>query len=151
MLVISEQTADRAASFMLEIALPHLLRADALMFSTAQTNHAERIAGWILIHGLARVAARDVVRNYKPFAAPESKAEMAAVMERLTLVNWLEPEPPSNPMKAVHAWTVNPAVHERFAGYAEREKQRREEARSGIAQAKDAAERRHKESSEEAL
>jgi hypothetical protein len=42
----------------------------------------------------------------------------------------------------VHAWRVNPAVHERFSDYAEREKRRREDARDGIAQAKEAAARR---------
>ena len=122
--------------------LPHLLRADALMFSTAQTNHAERIAGWILIQGLARVTARDVVRNYKPFSAPETKMEMAAVMERLTLVNWLEPEVPTNPTKPVHAWAVNPAVHASFAGYAERERQRRETARESLRRARSGAGRK---------
>lgn len=136
-MVIPEETTKQASGFMLDIALPHLLRADGLMFSTAQTNHAERIAGWVLIHRLTRVTARDVVRNYKPFASPESRAEMTSVMERLVLVNWLEPEEPSNPMKPVHAWTVNPTVHEQFAGYAEREKQRREEARDAIAAAKE--------------
>lgn len=147
LLVITEATAKRATAFMLDIVLPHLLRADTLMFSTTQTDHAERIAGFILMHGMTRVTSRDVVRNYKPFASPESRPEMTSVMERLTLVNWLEPEAPTNSMKPVHAWAVNPAVHQRFAGYSERERARRETARETIAAAKEAAANRRSNSS----
>jgi len=137
-LVISEETARRAAMFMAEIVLPHLMRADAMMFATVQTNHAERVAGWILLHKLQHVKARDLVRNYNPFASPESKSEMAAVMERLVLVNWLEPEVPANPMKPVNSWLVNPAVHVKFEGFADREQERRRVARESILAAKEA-------------
>ena len=103
-LVITEQTARRAAAFMLEIALPHLLRAHRLMFSTAQTGHAQWIAGYILAERLERITSHDVVRAYGSLRAPEARDELAAVMASLVTIGWLEPEAPTNPAKPVHAW-----------------------------------------------
>ena len=53
-------------------------------------------------------------------------------MASLVTVGWLEPEEPSNPMKPVWAWTVNPAVHSLFANKATRERDLREQARVHI-------------------
>jgi hypothetical protein len=131
--VISEPTAKRAAAFMTDIVLPHLLRADALMFSTEQTGHARWIAGYILSQRCERIAARDVVRAYRELRAPEAKAELAAVMASLATVGWLEPEIPTHSTKPISAWTVNPAVHVQFAAKAAAEKARRERAREKIA------------------
>jgi hypothetical protein len=117
---------------MLDIMLPHLLRADALMFSTAQSGHARWIAGYILAHKLERITTRDVVRAYGALRAPESKNELADVMASLVTVGWLEPEEPSNPMKPVWAWAVNPAVHSLFASKAARERDLREQARVNL-------------------
>ena len=131
--MIPEQTARRAAAFMLEIVLPHLLRAHRMMFSTTQTGHAEWIAGYILAARFERITSRDVVRAYGALRAPEAKDELAAVMDSLVTLGWLEPENPVNPVKPVHAWSVNPAVHVRFAERAERERERREQARAALA------------------
>ncbi len=131
--VIPEATARRAAAFMLEIALPHLLRADALMFATTQTGHARWIAGFILAQASNRITSRDVVRAYGALRAPEDKDELAAVMASLVTAYWLEPETPSNPMKPVGAWAVNPAVHVLFAEKAEHERRRREQGRADVA------------------
>ena len=141
-LVVPANTARRAASFMLDVALPHLLRADAMMFSTAQTGHARWIAGYILAHGLKQVTARDVVRAYGALRSPEARAELGAVMASLVTIGWLEPEPPDNPMKPVHLWEVNPAVHVLFAAKADRERVRREEARENLATHVDTLRRR---------
>jgi Protein of unknown function (DUF3987) len=132
-LVISEQTARRTAAFMLEIVQPHLLRAHRLMFSTAQTGHAQWIAGYILAERLERITSRDVVRVYRSLRAPEARDELVAVMASLVTIGWLEPEVPTNPAKPVSAWAVNPAVHVRFADLAEREQARREKARAELA------------------
>jgi hypothetical protein len=132
-LVISEQTARRAGAFMLEIALPHLLRAHMLMFSTTQTGHARWIAGYILAERFERITSRDLVRVYSPLKAPEAKTELGEVMASLVTVGWLEPEPPTNAAKPVHAWRVNPAVHVLFAQRAEQEQERRRKARERVA------------------
>jgi uncharacterized protein DUF3987 len=144
-MVITEETARRAATFMLEIALPHLLRAHKLMFSTEQTGHASWIAGYILAEHLDRITSRDVVRAYRALKAPEARDELTTVMASLTTIGWLEPEIPTNPMKPVNVWAVNPAVHVLFAARAEREKTRRDKAREAIAAHSEALRRKQAE------
>jgi hypothetical protein len=112
--VISEETAERVKNYMLEVALPHLIRADATMFLTQQTGHARWIAGHILAHGLTEIHTRDVVRSYRALRAPEQARELVATMASLVSVGWLDPKPPRNPLAPVSEWRVNPKVHERF-------------------------------------
>ncbi len=127
---ITAQTAQRVADYMKDILLPHLLRADAVMFSTDQTGHARWVAGFILAHGLERIATRDLVRSYKAFRSPEAGREMMAVMNALVAIGWLEPEEPTNSAKPVTAWTVNPAVHSLFEARAATESARRQVLRA---------------------
>ena len=131
--VVPEVTARRVASFMHDIVLPHLLRAEAVMFSTAQTTHAQWIAGHILALRMDRITTRDVVRAYRALSSPEASDERAAVMASLVTINWLEPEVPRNRVKPVSAWAVNPAVHTVFEARAEREREARDRARERIA------------------
>jgi hypothetical protein len=56
-----------------------------------------------------------------------------AVMASLTTVGWLEPEPPTNPVKPVSAWRVKPAVHIAFEARAQRERALRERTRVDLA------------------
>ena len=133
--VVLEATARRAACYMREILLPHLLRAEAVMFSTAQTGHARWIAGFILVRGQPRIALRDVVQAYGPLRAPECRRELLEVMESLVTVGWLRPEAQSNPARPPAAWTVNPAVLSIFAARAERERDMRTGARRRVSDA----------------
>jgi hypothetical protein len=130
--VLPEETARRTLAYMREVLLPHLLRAEAVMFSTAQTGHARWIAGWILSRGQARVALRDVVQAYRALRAPEHKRELLDVMEALVTAGWLRPEPQPNPARPPAAWTVNPAVHSSFAARGEQERQERARVRREI-------------------
>ena len=124
--VIKEPVAAKVAGFMLQILLPHLLRANAIMLSSEQTGHAAWIAGYILTHRLETISVRDIVRSYKALQAPEMRRELNSVMDSLSHVGWCEPEQPGNPVKGVTSWMVNPAVHARFAEQAARERERRE-------------------------
>jgi hypothetical protein len=125
MTVLSEATAKRVASLMREALLPHLLRAEALMFSTAQTGHTRWIAGFILSRGHTRISLRDVVQAYGPLRAPEARRELLDVMESLVVMAWLRPEPQANPARTTTAWEVNPAVHKDFAARAASERDTR--------------------------
>ena len=127
-------TAAQVEGFMREILLPHLMRADALMFSTVQTGHARWIAGHILTRGYKRIGMRDVVQAYGPLRAPEKRRELLDVMESLVTVGWLIPEEPANPSRPPPAWAVNPAVHTQFAARASQERARRAEARRQAAE-----------------
>jgi Protein of unknown function (DUF3987) len=128
-------TAGRVAAYMREVVLPHLLRADAVMYLTPQTGHARWIAGHVLAHGLERVTKRDIVRGYGPLKPTEHQQQIAGVMESLVTMAWLAPEPSANATKAPTAWRVNPKVHVVFAERAKREKERREEAQRATAEA----------------
>jgi len=130
--IIPPETAERAADFMREIVLPHLLRADHLMFSSTQTGHAAWVAGFILSRGLEAITSRDITRAYGALRSPEMQRELQQTMKHLVTVGWLEPEIPANVAKDISTWTVNPAVHVLFADRGEREKQRRAEARENI-------------------
>ena len=116
--VIPEQTARRAAAFMLDIVLPHLLRAHRLMFSrrfrpaTPSGNrriHPRRAAG-------PDHQPRRGLRLPRALKAPEARRELEEVMESLVTIGWLEPEVPANKARRTFqsAWAVNPAVHVRF-------------------------------------
>jgi hypothetical protein len=133
--VVSETTARRAASYMRDVLLPHLLRAEAVMFSTAQTGHARWIAGWILANGNLRITVRDVVQAYRPLRAPECRRELLDVMESLVSVGWLRQEEQANAARPPTAWAVNPKVLTVFAVRAEQEKKSRAEARLRLAAA----------------
>jgi hypothetical protein len=126
--VVSESVAHRVAALMQDVLLPHLLRADALMFSTAQTGHARWIAGLVLARGQPRISSRDVVQAYGSLRAPEARRELLNVMESLVTVGWLRPELQANPARPPSAWAVNPAVHTTFAERAKRECEARRQA-----------------------
>jgi len=131
-MVATAEAARRAAAFLRDIALPHLLRADALMFSTAQTSHARWIGGFILARAQPRVTLRDVVQAYGALRAPEARRELLGVMESLVTVGWLRPEPQSNPARPPAAWMVNPALHAVFAERAGREREARRRAQQTV-------------------
>jgi hypothetical protein len=126
--VIPEKTALMVASYMQDILLPNLLRADAVMFATTQTGHAKWIAGHILARRLEEITTRDVIRAYRDLRAPECRDELNAVMASLVAVSWLEPILSDNPAKPISTWIVNPIVHTAYAAKAERERTRRDEA-----------------------
>ncbi|MBL6082378.1 DUF3987 domain-containing protein [Belnapia sp. T18] len=133
--VVAEATAARAAAYIRDIVLPHALRADALMFLTAQTGHARWVAGFILVKRLERVTARDVMRSYRALEAPEQRRELLEVMESLVTMGWLSPVATTNASKPPAAWDVNPRVHSTFAARAQQERERRAQAQQETAEA----------------
>jgi Protein of unknown function (DUF3987) len=131
--VVPEETVVRVAKYMRDIILPHLLRADALMYRTNQTSHARWIAGFILTHKMERITIREITRAYGQLRAPECRKELADVMTSLELVGWLEPVNPGNAMKLVSTWLVNPAVHSLYAPQGDAERAARQQTKEAIA------------------
>lgn len=125
--VVSAATAERVSRYMRRILLPHLLRAEEVIFATTQTGHAKWIAGHILANNLDRISVRDVTRAYRALGAPEQRRELESVMQSLVSVGWIDPEPPKNPLNPILTWRVNPNAHILFADRAERERQEREQ------------------------
>jgi Protein of unknown function (DUF3987) len=130
--VVSAITAARAATYMRDILLPHLLRAHAVMFSTVQTGHAQWIAGYILDKGAEQISVRDIVQAYRALKAPEQRKELLEVMDSLESVGWVRPNPitATNPNR----WDVNPRVHELFTEQAAAERAARDETKRRIAE-----------------
>ncbi|MBS7790082.1 DUF3987 domain-containing protein [Roseococcus sp. SDR] len=137
--VLSEDTARRAAAYMREVLLPHLLRADALLFLTRQTGHARWIAGFILASDEARekgrVTLRDIMRAYQPLRATEHRRELVEVLTTLELMGWLRAEPVKNAAKHPSGWHVNPKLHTTFAMAAQAERERRQRAQEEMREA----------------
>jgi hypothetical protein len=130
---VSDGTAARVASLLRDVLLPHLLRAEAVMFATAQTGHARWIAGFILSKGNTdRLTLRDVVQAYHPLRAPEQRGELLEVMESLVAMGWLRPELQANPARGQSAWLVNPIIHTAFAARAEAERAARAAAQQEL-------------------
>ena len=132
-MVVPEAVARRSAAYLRDMLLPHLLRAEAVMFSSVQSGHARWIAGFILSRGEGRIALRDVVRAYGPLKAPEQRNELLSVMQSLETMGWLKAEPQENPARPPTAWEVNPLVRERFARRAAEERAARQLAKARIA------------------
>jgi hypothetical protein len=130
--VISEATTSRTARMMREVLLPHLLRAEAVMYSSAQSGHARWIAGFILSRPSERLALRDVLQAYGALRLPERRRELLDVMESLVSMGWLRPEEQANPSRATAAWRVNPIVHTRFPSRAAKEREARAHARQHV-------------------
>jgi hypothetical protein len=131
--VVSLDTAARVRSYMRQILAPNLLRAEAIIFATKQTDHASWIAGHILANRLDRIAARDVVQSYRQLRAPEHRDTLNNTMDGLCTLGWLAPVPTSNVAKPPVTWIVNPAVHLNFAEWGNSERDRRAEVREAIA------------------
>jgi len=130
--VVSPETAARVRVYMREILAPMLLRADSIMFASHQTAHATWIASYIIANGLTRIAARDIVQNYRPLRAPEQRETLDNTMDSLCTFGWLRPEPARGAAARPTAWHVNPDVHIRFAERVEAERGRREAVKADI-------------------
>ena len=131
--VVTTETANRVRRYMRAILAPNLLRAETLMFGTTQTEHAVRIANYILAHRLERVTAREIVRAYRTLRPPEERGTLNNTMDALCLFGWLAPLPPRHEGATPIAWRVNPGVHVLFAERAEAERKRLATVKNEIA------------------
>ena len=131
--VVSAQTAARVRRYMRAVLAPNTLRADAIMFSSRQSEHAAWIASYILAGKLAVITAREIAKDYRALKAPEQRDTLDSTMDSLCRLCWLEADVPANPVKPPTRWRVNPNVHIRFAARAEAERKRRDAVREAIA------------------
>jgi hypothetical protein len=136
--VVSVDTAERVRRYMRAILAPSLLRGEALIFATAQTEHAAWIANHILAHRRESITAREVVQNYRSLRAPEDRRILDSVMDALCTFGWLRPVQRRFDTQLPTAWTVNPSVHSTYAERAEAERKRRDAVRETIVRERDA-------------
>lgn len=135
--VVPEATARRVASYIRDVLLPHLLRAEALLYLTPQTGHARWIAGHILaseeLRAAGRVTYRDLNSAYGALRPTDKRRELEAVMLALEAFGWVRAELPTNPARPITTWHVNPALWTTFAARAAAERQTRDAARKATA------------------
>jgi len=132
-LTVPVATIRATAALVLDVVVPHMLRADAVMYDTVQTGHARWIAHYILAHRLERITVRNVQRDYSPLRSPEMRRHLEAAMGSLVDAGWLREVFPKQQRQGVREWRVNPEVHGVFAERAEQEAARREMVRAEIA------------------
>jgi hypothetical protein len=131
--VVPAEIADRVRRYMRGILAPNLWRAETIIFETRQTDHAAWIAGFILAQRLERIAARDIVQNYRALRSPEERDTLNSTMDSLCVFGWLAPAIPRNEARPPVTWLVNPAVHVAFGEQAAAERARRDATKESIA------------------
>ena len=114
-------TAKKAATFIRRILLPNLFRLGFESLPDGnELSHARWIAGHILTHKLDHVTSSKIGRACRQLRGkPLDISDAMGVLEH---ADWAAPDAArADGMR----WTVNPAVHERFAAAAEMERAER--------------------------
>lgn len=129
---ISEETAERVATFMAEFVRPSAIAFYAgTLGMSAGHEELVALASWIVAKGIGEVAARDVTRLSGQSLKHVTADQFRLMAEKMEAFGWLEkrePKPKSNTPR----WVVNPRVHEMFADRAEAEMARRDAAREAL-------------------
>jgi hypothetical protein len=119
---VTGPTVTAAATFIRRVSLPNLFRLgfETMPEGDAPAGHARWLAGYILAHRSEAITAREIGRAHRPLRGKAWETEQA--MAVLCDAGW------AMPAEGRHdgaRWTVNPAVHARFADAAEAERARR--------------------------
>ncbi|WP_377829530.1 DUF3987 domain-containing protein [Bradyrhizobium lupini] len=129
---ISEATARRVGAFLHGFLLPHAMAFYTTVLGLSNDHDCvTAVAGYILSHGLTNITNRDLKRGDRVMRRLSPEAGLA-VFEQLEAFGWLE-RTPSRLRGAPTHWTINPAVHQKFAERAKAEAARRAEVRQTIA------------------
>jgi hypothetical protein len=129
---VTQSTAQRVSAFLHRFLLRHAAAFyGGVLGLSDDHDRLQAIAGYILTRKLERVTNRDVQRGDRTMRAIR-ETDIRPLLEQLASLGWLEridgPRPSSQPY-----WTVNPAVHRKFAERGSEETARRENARRAVA------------------
>lgn len=126
--VISGATARRVADFLHQFLLRHAVAFYGGVLGLSDDHERmQAIAGYILSRKLEVVTNRDVQRGDRTMRQIKEH-DIRPIMEQLSALGWVEQVPGPRPSSGTR-WMVNPAVHRLFADRAEKEAQRRAEAK----------------------
>jgi len=128
-------TAERAAALMLDYLLPHLAAFYRdVIGSSANEDHAEWIAGYLLAHSeKTKITVRDIRRAYGELRDADPN-DIIRVMRSLDMADWVRAVS-DDKGRGVKEWKVNPWVAVDFAERAAAERERREAAKARIKEA----------------
>jgi len=122
---VTEDTAQRVARFMRQFLLPHAFAFySGVLGLSNDHDRLAAVAGYILAHKIQRLTNRDVQRGCRTMRKLERR-DTEAVFEQLEALGWVTRAPGPRLSDPPH-WTVNPAVHARFAERAKAEAERRQ-------------------------
>ncbi|WP_272011528.1 DUF3987 domain-containing protein [Roseovarius sp. ZX-A-9] len=128
---VTEATARRVATFLHRFLLAHAIAFySGVLGLSDDHDRLTAIAGYILTQKLDRITNRDVQRGDRTMRGLKEH-EIRPLLEQLAALGWLDRIDPPRPSSPPH-WQVNPAVHQKFADRATREKERRCKARETI-------------------
>ena len=132
--VVTAETANRVRRYMRAVLAPSLLRAETLMFGTVQTEHAARIANYILAHAWNGSPRARSSGPTGPCDRRKSAARSTAPWTPCACSAGCAPLPPRHEGATPTAWSVNPGVHVLFAERAEAERVRLAAVKAEIAE-----------------
>lgn len=127
--LVRGETAEKVERLMCGVLLPHAIHFyTEVVDSNDRQSNMRQLARLILARGMNVVTKRDL-HNYWRASRKLQPWEVKNVVDGLCSLDWLCPDETS--LDAADGkpktWFVNPAVHEAFAGHAERERARRDE------------------------
>jgi hypothetical protein len=129
---ITEATARRVESFLHKFLLPHAMAFYAGVLGLSNDHdRLTAVAGHVLAHKLERVTNRDIQRGDRTMRKL-TRRDVDAIFEQLDALGWVIRTPGPRPSDPPH-WIVNPVVHQKFAERGQAEAERRQRARTMLA------------------
>lgn len=105
--------AEMAARFLLDVGLPHTIRAYQIMGAFGASGSVRAVADLIRKRAGQRVTLRDLMRGPRLFRDPARRREAEDILALLVAAGWLRPLDPFRHRSATtSAWMVNPKVKE---------------------------------------
>ncbi len=130
--VVSYETANRVAVFMDKLIFPHIACFYSNLGLSDDHEKLKSIAEHILAHKLQKVTVRDVQRGTRAMRNISTHHALP-LLQQLVALNWLAEEPGPRATSDPR-FIVNLYVHHLYSERAEKERQRREQARSIMAE-----------------
>jgi len=132
------ETAEKVERLMCGVLLHHAIYFyNEVVDANDRQSNMRQLARLILARGMTVVTKRDLHNYWRAYRRLQPW-EAKGVIDGLCSLDWLHPDETS--LDATDGkpktWFVNPEVHEVFAGHAERERARREEAVAAIREIK---------------
>jgi uncharacterized protein DUF3987 len=129
--VVAEATAKRVGRFLHGFLLPHAIAFYAGVLGLSNDhNRLTAVAGHILAQKLDKITNRDIQRGDRTMRGLD-REDTESIFNQLDALGWINRTP--GPYKGTPPhWTVNPAVHVKFAERGRAEAERRAHSRKMI-------------------
>jgi hypothetical protein len=122
--IVRQETAEAARTLILDCVIPHAVAVYMAMgeLGGVPIDQIQSVAGYLLTRKKNRVVASELASDTRACRG-KTVPEIGKIVSPLVAGGWLLPE---TEMPTCRAWTVNPAIHTRYAERAETERVRRQ-------------------------